>query len=78
MATLKLENVSADLMQGLAELARRNRLSLEEQAKRVLEAGTVPAPRFDRAAAAKRIAAMTPKDVEQTDSVILLREDRAR
>jgi len=78
MASLKLDNVSAEVMLVLADLARRNRLTLEEQAKRVLEAGTAPVPRFDRAAAAKRIAAMTPKDVEQTDSVILLREDRHR
>ncbi len=78
MASLKLDDVSADVIRRLAELARRNRVSLEEQAKRVLEAGTPPAPQFDRATAAKRIAAMTPRDVEQTDSVVLLREDRAR
>lgn len=78
MASLKLDSVSADVIHRLAELARRNRVSLEEQARRVLEAGTPTVAKFDRAAAAKRIAAMTPKGVEQTDSVILLREDRAR
>ena len=78
MASLKLDNVSTDVIRRLAELARRNRLSLEEQAKRVLEAGMPAVVRFDRAAAAKRIAAMTPDGVEQTDSVMLLRKDRAR
>jgi len=44
----------------------------------VHDLSTEPLPLAERAAMARRIAAMTPTDVRQTDSVLLLREDRDR
>ena len=74
-----LEHLDEETVAGLSELAKLNRLSLEEQAEKILaEAVDMRARRRRRVESADRIAAMTPKDVVQTDSLILLREDRER
>ena len=79
MTQIVLEHLDASTLAGLSELAKLNRLSVEEQAERILaEAVDMRARRRRRVESAARIAAMTPKGVPQTDSVVLLREDRDR
>jgi antitoxin FitA len=79
MAQIILEHIDDATLARLSELARLNRVSVQEQAGRILtEALDMRERRRRRVESAARIAAMTPKDVAQTDSVILLREDRDR
>ena len=79
MTQIVLEDVDEAVVAKLADLAQTNRLSLEEQARRLLvEAVDILDRRRRRLEIADRIAAMTPKGVVQTDSTILLREDRDR
>lgn len=79
MSQIVLEHLDEATLAGLSELAKANRLSVEEQAEKILaEAVDIRTRRGLRMESAARISAMTPKDVTQTDSVILLREDRDR
>jgi hypothetical protein len=79
MTQIVLDHVDETLVAKLAEIARANRSSVEEQAQRLLvEAVEMADRRRRRLEIADRIAAMTPKGVVQTDSTILLREDRDR
>ena len=79
MAQLVLSHIDDETLARLSELAKANRISVQEQAERIL-AGELNAHarRRLRVESAAPISAMTPKDVAQTDSVILLREDRDR
>ncbi len=77
MTQIVLEHVEEAVVAKLAELARTNRLSVVEQAHRLLvEAVDMADRRRRRLEIADRIAAMTPKGIVQTESTILLREDR--
>jgi antitoxin FitA len=77
MTQLILDHIDDATLASLSELAKLNRVSVQEQAERILaEALDMHARRRRRVESADRIAAMTPKDVVQTDSVALLREDR--
>ena len=79
MTQIVLEHLDGATLAALSELAKLNRLSIEEQAEKILaEAVDMLARRRRRAESVDRIAAMTPKGVPQTDSVVLLREDRDR
>ena len=79
MTQIVLEHLDEATVAGLSELAKLNSLSIEEQAEKIIaEAVDMRARRRRRVESAERIAAMTPKGVAQTDSVILLREDRDR
>ena len=79
MTQIILEHLDDAVIAKLVELARGNRLSVEEQAQRLLvEAVDMVDRRRRRLEIADRIAAMTPKGIVQTDSTILLREDRDR
>ena len=79
MTQIVLDHIDEVTLARLSELARLNRVSVQEQAERILtEALDMRERRRRRVESAARIAAMTPKDVAQTDSVILLREDRDR
>lgn len=79
MTQIVLEHIDEAIVAKLAELARANRVSVEEQAQRLLiEAVDMVDRRRRRLEIADRIAAMTPKGIVQTDSTILLREDRDR
>ena len=76
MATLTMRNLDQVVVDRLKALAKANNRSLEAEARTILE-GRVPV--IDRAALrdhVDRIAAMAPKNVKQTDSTILIREDR--
>lgn len=79
MTQILLDHIDETIVAKLAELARANRLSIEEQAQKLLvEALDSRDRRRRRLEIADRIAAMTPKGIVQTDSTILLREDRDR
>lgn len=79
MTQIVLDRLDEATFASLSELARLNRLSLKEQAERILaEAVDMRVRRLRRVESADRIAAMTPSGVAQTDSVVLLREDRDR
>jgi hypothetical protein len=76
MLTLELE---AEVLEKLQEMARRNTVTVENQAKMLLERTVRQTLLGERRAdVARRIAAMTPKGIDQTDSTELLREDRSR
>ena len=78
MGTLVIEGLDKRLLDDLARLAERNSITVELQVKRLLEQAMVRRDRSDLVARAEDIAAMTPKGVAQTDSILLLREDRDR
>jgi len=79
MTQIVLDHVDEAILAKLAELAKTNRLSIEEQAQKLLvEAVNMADRRKRRLEIADRIAAMTPKGIVQTDSALLLREDRDR
>lgn len=61
----------------LDERARAHRKSMEEDAAEIVGVGVPRGPDWRRETVA-RIAAMTPKGVEQIDSTLLIREDRDR
>ncbi len=79
MTQIVLDHIDDAVIAKLAELARANRLSVAEQAQKLLvEAVDMVERRQRRLEIADRIAAMTPKGIVQTDSTILIREDRDR
>jgi uncharacterized protein HemY len=76
MATLAIRD---DLLTRIAKLAEASSVSVDVQAERLLldsiqrsEASANVLRRL------RAIAAMTPKGIQQTDSVFLLRQDRDR
>jgi hypothetical protein len=73
-----VSHIDDETLARLSELAKTNRISLQEQAERFLADELNAHARRLRVESAARISAMTPKDVAQTDSVILVREDRDR
>ena len=72
-------NISDAVAADIESLARENGVSVENQIDTLLQfaLGNLPRSAF-RVEMARRVAAMTPKGIKQTDSVILLREDRDR
>jgi len=71
--------ISDALLEKIAAMASTSAISVEKQVEILLEDGIVRwGSRQDLVAELDRIAAMTPKDVVQTDSVVLLREERDR
>ena len=77
MTTLVLTDVDDILLERLRVLASATNRTVEQQARMVLEQA-LPPPGSERREIVASIAALTPKNVHQTDSVVLLREDRAR
>lgn len=79
MNAIVLRNLDELTLARITELASTHRHSVEEEAAELLRrAVRSRAQSSDRARDADRIAAMTPPGVVQTDSVILIREDRDR
>ena len=79
MATLTLPDIDDHLVETLKARAEANARSVEAEAEELLSrALEAPSPAPDKWDVAQRIAAMTPKGVPQTDSVLMLREDRER
>jgi plasmid stability protein len=75
MANLTIRNLDDTVVERLKARAKAHNRSLEAEVRTILEitAGTADRKAFIREA--RRIAAMTP-DVPQTDSTLLIREDR--
>lgn len=75
-----IERIAVDdeTLKRLTDEARRNGRSVAEQAAMALQAEVRRMSRGEFLRRAGEIAAMTPKAVVQTDSAILVREDRDR
>jgi plasmid stability protein len=78
MATLTIRNVDDAVVERLKKRAKDNERSLEAELRILLTNLSKQPSRKDFIALAKRIAAMTPEGVPQTDSTELIREDRDR
>ncbi len=79
MAQIVMNGVDESTFAKLTDLAATNDVSVEDQAKKLLvDAVDATVRRRGLREMADRIAAMTPRGIAQTDSVILLREDRDR
>jgi len=80
--TLTISDLDESTLDALRQKAEQDGKSVEEEAADLIRKGlNEPQPAWDREAVIaelQRVAAMTPKDVKQTDSAILLREDRDR
>lgn len=78
MATITIHNLDPQLVEKLKRQAKANHRSLQAELHDILNKSvSVAMSKRQFLARADRIAAMTPK-VPQTDSAILLREDRDR
>jgi len=78
MATVTIRNLDDGLVGKLKSRAKANHRSLEAELRDILASEVQRHEMMKRfRARARRIAAMTP-DVPQTDSALLVREDRDR
>jgi len=79
MANLTVRNLDDGVVEKLKARAKNNNRSLEAEVRHTLATSTQrPWRGAELVARADRIAAMTPKGVTQTDSTLLIREDRDR
>lgn len=65
-------------MRQLEQDAQRHGRSISDEAAERLRASLPPLTKAEIVAGFEAIAAMTPKGVKQTDSTLLIREDRDR
>ncbi len=77
MAVLKLKIADDSLIQRVRHSAARHNVSVEEEIVETLRA-RFAAEREELLRRADEIAAMTPGGTEQTDSTVMVREDRDR
>ncbi len=75
MANLTIRNLDDAVVERLKNRAKANNRSLEAEVRDLLERSVGPMNREEFIGLARRFRAMTP-NVPQTDSMILLREDR--
>ena len=75
MADLTIERISSSALARLDELAIRQGRSREDVAHDILERALRQSP-DSRGAAARRVRAMTPRDIPQSDSTDLIRQIR--
>ncbi|HEV7544343.1 MAG TPA: hypothetical protein VGI94_17940 [Reyranella sp.] len=73
MGTLTIRKLDDGIIDRLKERARTRGCSLESELRDLLAQSSRQPLILDPLAEADRIAAMTPRDVPQTDSVVLLR-----
>ena len=80
MATLTIRNLDDSVVKALKKRATENHRSLEAELRIVLSQASRERrlSREEFWQAADRIRAMTPKDRKQTDSTLLIRQDRDR
>lgn len=78
MASVTIRNLDDGVVERLKSKAKDNGRSLEAELREILSTVARRASTKELLAEADRIAAMTPKDRPQTDSTILIREDRDR
>lgn len=76
MDTLLITDLEETTVESLRRIAAENGRSLEEEAAMLIRQGVARAPELSRRERADAIAAMTPRNVVQTDSTLLVREDR--
>jgi plasmid stability protein len=77
MTTLTVRSVDDKLVKKLKAQAKRNHRSLEAELREIIRRGVVPDVK-SVLREMRRIRAMTPRDRPQTDSTLLIREDRDR
>jgi plasmid stability protein len=75
MANLTIRNLDNAVVERLKNRAKANNRSLEAEVRDLLERSVGPMSREEFIGLARRVRAMTP-NMPQTDSTILLREDR--
>lgn len=79
MTDILIRDIDPTTLKAIEAMAANNHLSLEEQARELIVKHTPKSLSLsEKIATANRIRAMTPKGVKQTDSVLLIREDRDR
>lgn len=78
MGEMNIKLHDQHLIDGLVEMAKIHNRPVEAEVREILSKAVRSTRPMDRLAKAQRIAAMTPWRVIQTDSTILLREDRDR
>ncbi len=78
MNAITIKTISAQAIARIEELAALHHRTVEKEVAEILEKAVAVPNRAARLAAADCIAAMTPKGVEQSDSTLLIREDRDR
>ena len=77
MATVTIRNLDDQIVQELKQQAKEHNRSLEAELREILADATQRRARMEAfRKEAERIRAMTPKGVKQTDSTLLIREDR--
>ena len=78
MANLSIRNVDDNVVERLKKKAKDNGRSLEAELRELLKQAANRKSPEELLAIADRISAMTPDDVEQTDSTKIIREFRDR
>ena len=81
MDTLTITELEESTLESLRRNAQAHGRTVEAEAAALIRRGLQERPKPDREsliAEARRISAMSPKGVKQTDSVLLIREDRDR
>ncbi len=78
MPTLTIRNLDDEVIERLKTKAKEHDRSLEAEIRALLTEAAARPSRKAFLELADRIKAMTPKDVTQTDSAELIREDRDR
>lgn len=77
MTDILIRDVDDDLVKALKARAKAHDRTLDSEVIDLLSRGLAAELTWEQKLAdVRRIASMTPKDVAQTDSVVLLREDR--
>lgn len=76
MGEMNLKIKDERMLGRIADLARAHNRAPDVEALELLAAGLEAAEPFDLVKEARRIASMTPKGQTQTDSTLLIREDR--
>ncbi len=78
MATVTVRNLDNQVVERLKKKAKDNGRSLEAELRELLKQAANRKSPEELLAIADRISAMTPDDVEQTDSTKIIREFRDR
>jgi plasmid stability protein len=78
MDTLLIPDLENSTVEALRRAAEANGHTVEQEAAMLIRTGLAHSGTLSRKERADAIAAMTPKGVVQTDSTLLIREDRDR
>lgn len=78
MDTLTITDLEDSTVDSLRKVAAESGNTLEQAAAMMIRSGLARNEKLTRSERAAAIRAMTPKGVRQTDSTVLIREDRDR